>query len=96
MDRRNSDCAQYRTSIYVPPMSGVANSEDLYSDHISEKPRHFCRGFSYLSDVADDQAAMTAAFRFLRQPKNPIAPRPLAKSGRAAGSGVGVRVPRPA
>ena len=40
-----SDRAQYRTSIYVPPMSGVANSEDLYSDHINEKPRHFCRGF---------------------------------------------------
>jgi hypothetical protein len=28
------------------------------------------------------------AFRFLRQPNKPNAPRPLAKSGRAAGSGV--------
>ena len=27
-------------------------------------------------------------FRFLRQPNSPIAPRPVAKSGRAAGSGV--------
>jgi hypothetical protein len=34
-----------------------------------------------------DQAA-SAAFRFLRQPSRPKAPRPVAKSGRAAGSGV--------
>ena len=30
----------------------------------------------------------TIAFRFLRQPSKPNAPRPVAKSGRAAGSGV--------
>ncbi len=34
------------------------------------------------------QAARAVAFRFLRHPKKPIAPRPVAKSGRAAGSGV--------
>ena len=28
------------------------------------------------------------AFRFLRQPSSPIAPRPVAKRGRAAGRGV--------
>ena len=32
--------------------------------------------------------AAACAFRFLRQPNRPIAPRPLANSGRAAGSGV--------
>ena len=42
-----------------------------------------------------DQAA-ASAFRFLRQPSRPNAPRPQAKSGSAAGSGVasiGVIVP---
>src|SRR5208283_102818 len=34
------------------------------------------------------QAASAAAFRYLRQPSRPIAPRPVAKSGSAAGSGV--------
>jgi len=39
-----------------------------------------------------DQAAARAAefFRFLRQPSRPNAPRPVAKRGRAAGSGVAV------
>jgi hypothetical protein len=32
--------------------------------------------------------AAVAAFRFLRQPSSPNAPRPVAKSGRAAGNGV--------
>ena len=32
--------------------------------------------------------ATACAFRFLRQPSRPIAPRPVAKSGRAAGTGV--------
>ena len=37
----------------------------------------------------DQAAAITPAFlRFLRQPSRPIAPIPVAKSGRAAGSGV--------
>ena len=35
----------------------------------------------------DDQVAMAAAFRFLRQLSRPNAPRLVAKSGRAAGSG---------
>jgi hypothetical protein len=35
-----------------------------------------------------DQAASAAAFRFLRQPSRLNAPRPVAKSGRAAGRGV--------
>ena len=34
-----------------------------------------------------DQAATVRAFRFLRQPSRPNAPRPVAKSGRAAGRG---------
>jgi hypothetical protein len=37
---------------------------------------------------------MASALRFLRQPNRPIAPRPVAKSGRAAGNGVtGVNSP---
>ena len=32
--------------------------------------------------------ATARAFRFLRQPSRPIAPRPVAKRGRAAGTGV--------
>ena len=35
-----------------------------------------------------DHAASAAAFFFLRQPNNPNAPNPVAKSGSAAGSGV--------
>src|SRR5689334_3979599 len=37
-----------------------------------------------------DQKAVL--FRFLRQPSKPTAPRPVAKSGREAGSGVGTRL----
>jgi hypothetical protein len=41
------------------------------------------------------QAAIVAAFfRFLLQPKKPNAPRPVAKSGRAAGTGVAEGVPK--
>jgi hypothetical protein len=43
--------------------------------------------------IADNIVAVSAdaaaAFRFLRQPNKPNAPRPVAKSGKAAGSGVG-------
>jgi len=35
-----------------------------------------------------DQAASDAVFLFLRQPSRPIAPRPLANSGKAAGTEV--------
>src|SRR5262249_56748354 len=38
-----------------------------------------------------DQAA---AFRFLRQPSRPNAPRPVAKSGKAVGSGTALSCPR--
>jgi len=42
------------------------------------------------SEIGDQVAASAAAsFRFLRQPNKPNAPRPVAKSGSAAGSGVG-------
>jgi hypothetical protein len=34
-----------------------------------------------------NQTARVAAFRFLRQPRRPNAPRPVAKSGSAAGNG---------
>jgi hypothetical protein len=44
------------------------------------------RRVKYPVDLA--QAAMPPAFRFLRQPSRPSAPRPVAKSGRAAGNGV--------
>jgi hypothetical protein len=36
----------------------------------------------------DQAAAATCAFRFLRQPNGPITPKPVAKSGSAAGIGV--------
>ena len=39
------------------------------------------------SDQVFDQAA-SCAFRFLRQPSRPNTPRPVAKSGKAVGSGV--------
>ena len=35
-----------------------------------------------------EKAAAAVAFRLLRQPSRPITPRPVAKSGRAAGMGV--------
>src|ERR1035437_1129288 len=35
-----------------------------------------------------DQAATAVAFRILRQPSRPSAPRPVAKSGSVAGKGV--------
>ena len=38
----------------------------------------------------DQVLATAAAFRFLRQPSRPNAPRPLAKSGSAAGTGVSI------
>jgi hypothetical protein len=41
-----------------------------------------------VSPKSDQLFFQAAAFRFLRQPNRPIAPRPVAKSGRAAGSGV--------
>ena len=52
---------------------------------------------SLKSDVCFDQAAPIAAafFRFLRQPNKPNALRPVAKSGRAAGTGVAVTGPLP-
>ena len=43
----------------------------------------------------DQAATIAAAFRFLRQPSRPNAPRPVAKSGRAAGSGVVPLLPPP-
>src|SRR5262249_24269484 len=39
--------------------------------------------------------ATASAFRFLRQPSRPKPPMPVAKSGRAAGSGVAVNVVSP-
>jgi hypothetical protein len=49
----------------------------------------FARGGLSPNSAADlDQAARDASFFFLRQPSKPMAPRPPAKSGRAAGSGV--------
>jgi hypothetical protein len=52
----------------------------------------------YQSGLLIQRAVVAAAlFRFLRQPSRPNAPRPVTKSGRAAGSGVadtaGVAVP---
>jgi len=40
------------------------------------------------SPATDHQAAMVAAFRFLRQPNRPNTPTPETKSGSPAGSGV--------
>jgi hypothetical protein len=46
-------------------------------------------GVLFASKVNRDQTAIAAFFRFLRQPSRPNAPRPVAKSGRAPGSGTG-------
>ena len=44
------------------------------------------------SELCFDQAA-ACAFRFLRQPSRPNAPRPVANRGRAPGSGTGFMAP---
>ena len=49
-------------------------------------------GWNEFRKFAQAAARAAAAFRFLRQPNKPIAPRPVAKSGSAAGSGVAVIV----
>jgi hypothetical protein len=46
-------------------------------------------GLSEVQSRCFDQAARAAAFRFLRLAIKPIKPRPPAKSGKVAGSGVG-------
>ena len=54
-----------------------------------QKPRDICPGEFVSKRRADDQAAIgAAAFRLLRQKSKPITPRPVAKSGSAAGTGV--------
>ena len=53
-----------------------------------EKPRRNAPGFG--SNVERNYAAI--AFFFLRQPSRPSAPRPVAKSGKAPGSGTGEKV----
>ena len=50
---------------------------------VKQKTPSFARGS--VGHVQIDQAA---CFRFLRQPSRPNAPKPVAKSGSAAGSGV--------
>src|SRR6185437_11630976 len=60
----------------------------LQYDRCKKKGRQRC-GLSEIRSGIFDQAAIAAdAFRFLRQPSRPNAPRPVAKSGSAAGSGV--------
>jgi hypothetical protein len=62
-----------------------------FSSSSSAKRKTASRGgLSEVRSGVFDQAAASAEafFRFLRQPNRPNAPRPLAKSGRAAGSGV--------
>src|SRR5690242_15519930 len=54
----------------------------------SQKERPPCGGLSEFRSVSLDHAARAAAFFFLHQPSRPNPPRPLAKSGSAAGSGV--------
>jgi len=54
-------------------------------------PGEFAGGL-FVSEANRDQRARAAAFRFLRQPSRPSAPRPPANSGRAAGSGVAIGV----
>jgi hypothetical protein len=45
---------------------------------------------SPIQNVDRTQAAMTRAFRFLRQPSRLRAPSPVAKRGRAVGIGAGL------
>ena len=65
----------------IADMSGIRDNK---------KPRAFSpEGFPATYQI--DQAA---CFRFLRHPISPNTPRPVAKSGSAAGSGVSFRKPR--
>ena len=59
---------------------GMANTE-------TERRKTASRRSIFELKFVNDQAA-SAAFRFLRQPNRPNAPRPEAKSGSAAGTGV--------
>jgi len=54
----------------------------------NEKARSVPGLDQYLETDLEGQAAVPQAFRFLRKLSRPNAPRPPAKSGRAAGSGV--------
>ena len=55
----------------------------LLSIHAKENPGTW-PGLCHLNGVADDQAADTAALRFLSQPSSPSTPKSVAKSRSAA------------
>ena len=57
---------------------------------VKQKDRLARRSLRNLIRCFGQAASAVAAFFFLRQPSKPNAPRPVAKSGRAAGSGVDV------
>jgi hypothetical protein len=64
-----------------------AISDQTHRNMIGTKERPPRGGQSLIGHTPNGQAAAWA-FRFLRQPSRPNAPRPVAKSGRAAGNGV--------
>ena len=66
-------------------------SRGANSDQHRKQKRPPRGGLSEIRIMRFDQAATAATFfRFLRQPSRPSTPRPVVKSGRAAGRGVAV------
>jgi hypothetical protein len=75
--------------IFIPASEKPAQTETCQqntpaicvSNIYQRKTPGHCPGLCCLNSVANDQAAASAAaFRFLRQPSSPNAPRPVAKS----------------
>ena len=90
---------QLTPGIYRPQQAAPTSRSTGYSATFSflnsrHKKKDRLAAASPKSDQMFDQAASAAVlFRFLRQPSRPNAPRPEAKSGRVAGSGVSAILP---
>ena len=77
-------CPNSCQNVAVPRLSAKCQKA---TTHRNKKKDRQCSGLSEIRSGVFDQAA-TRVFRFLRQPSRPNAPRPVAKSGNAAGNGV--------
>jgi hypothetical protein len=74
----------------APPRNLALGQLHTHAPQYERKKKDRLAAIFPKSDPVFDQAAAiaSASFRFLRQPSRPITPRPVAKSGRAAGRGV--------
>jgi hypothetical protein len=86
---RTSALSPKGTNAGTVRMSAMCNKQHWQNDARTKRKTALRRSLR-ISFFDFDQAARAraAAFRFLRQPSIPIAPRPVAKSGKDAGSGV--------